>query len=155
MWAMIGVACWSVASRNHPSMIVTFSVRTVQLLQKDYGSSFRASACQRWFLKPVTEFFCPWQTKIFPCVVSKEPLMLLGRNTAFETTVPPKLSHPMHKKDFLQPVMIPEWNLEAGPWIFQKYQQHRVFLKTLSFMMIMSVEVHCHSLRFGFWDSGG
>lgn len=74
--------------------------------------------------------FSPSNPVIFPCIVSKESLMSLVRNIPFETAVSPKLSHPMHKKDCLQPVVLPEWSLGAGPALFQKYQQHRVFKKT-------------------------
>lgn len=145
MWAMIGVVCWAVATRNHPPIDRHIQREDCTVTTKGYSSSLGASACHHWFLKPIPEFFSPSNPVIFPCIVSKESLMSLVRNIPFETAVSPKLSHPMHKKDCLQPVVLPEWSLGAGPALFQKYQQHRVFKKTLFFMMSTSMEVHCHS----------
>lgn len=130
MWAMIGVVCWAVASRNHPPIDRHIQREDCTVTTKGYSSSLGASACHHWFLKPIPEFFSPSNPVIFPCIVSKESLMSLVRNIPFETAVSPKLSHPMHKKDCLQPVVLPEWSLGAGPALFQKYQQHRVFKKT-------------------------
>lgn len=56
----------------------------------------------------LSPIYFPRQPKIFPCVVSEESLMSLGRNTPFEIAVPPKLSHPTRKRDCLQLVVLPE-----------------------------------------------